>query len=83
MTNVYCKHCGTKASSIANLTISTCGRHPLGPQKGKHVLYEGAEKSQYQCKYCGNKASSISALTLSTCGRHPEGINKGRHEPAL
>ncbi|MGD0262809.1 MAG: hypothetical protein ABSD29_23830 [Verrucomicrobiota bacterium] len=81
--NYNCKYCGTKASSIASLTGSTCSRHPDGANKGKHALYEGAEKSKYDCKYCGTSASSLSSLTASTCSRHPLGANKGRHEPAL
>jgi hypothetical protein len=79
----YCKHCGTKASSIASLTASSCSRHPVGAHKGKHTLYEGAEKPKYECKHCGNSTSSISSLTASTCPRHPLGTHKGRHEPAL
>lgn len=81
MTN--CKYCGTKASSISNLTISLCHRHPLGANKGKHALYEGAEKARYSCKHCGTSASSIANLTAAFCHRHPLGANKGRHEPAL
>lgn len=83
MANFYCKYCGTKASSIASLTAINCSRHPLGANKGKHVLYEGSEKSQYACKYCGTKASSISSLTAINCTRHPNGSNKGKHEPAM
>ena len=81
--NYYCKYCGAKASSIANLTSSSCSRHPAGPNKGKHALYEGAEKPKYACKFCGTSASSISSLTSSLCARHPLGSNKGHHEPAL
>ncbi len=79
----YCKYCGTKASSIATLTGSSCPRHPNGANKGKHVLYEGIEKSKYECKYCGTSASSISSLTGSSCPRHPLGSNKGKHEAAM
>jgi DNA-directed RNA polymerase subunit RPC12/RpoP len=79
----YCKYCGTKASSISSLTNSSCSRHPNGASKGKHVLYEGAEKAKYECKYCGTGASSISSLTASTCSRHPLGAHKGKHEPAM
>lgn len=78
-----CKNCGVKAPSISNLTAGFCLRHPQGPNKGKHVLYEGAEKSRYPCKHCGNSAASISALVASFCLRHPLGANNGRHEPAL
>jgi transcription elongation factor Elf1 len=79
----YCRYCGIKNSSIAGLTASSCIKHPLGPNKGKHAVYEGSEKARYTCKYCGFKASSIAALTTSFCRRHPNGTNKGRHEPAL
>jgi len=81
--NYYCKYCGTKAPSIASLTVNTCPRHPSGPNKGKHVLYEGTEKAKYECKHCGSSASSISSLTVNTCPRHPLGANKGKHEPAI
>ena len=83
MANFYCKYCGTKASSVSGLTASSCSRHPLGANKGKHNLYEGSEKPQYTCKYCGTKGSSISGLTASSCSRHPNGANKGKHEPAM
>ena len=79
----YCKYCGHKASSVSSLTASLCMRHPNGPGKGKHALYEGSEKEQYMCKYCGRKATSISSLTASKCIRHPNGPAKGNHEPAL
>jgi transcription elongation factor Elf1 len=79
----YCKYCGTSASSIASLTNNSCHRHPSGAGKGKHVLYEGSEKSQYTCKFCGTKASSIASLTNNSCSRHPSGPSKGKHEPAL
>ena len=81
--NFYCRYCGTHASSVSSLTSSSCYRHPNGPNKGKHVLYEGSEKSQYTCKYCGTHSSSLSSLTSSSCYRHPDGANKGKHEPAL
>jgi hypothetical protein len=81
--NYYCKYCGTKAPSIASLTISNCSRHPNGENKGKHALYEGAEKPKYECKHCGASAPSLSSLTASTCPRHPLGANKGKHEPAM
>jgi DNA-directed RNA polymerase subunit RPC12/RpoP len=78
--NYYCKYCGTKAPSIASLTATTCPRHPAGVNKGKHALYEGAEKSKYECKHCGISAPNLSTLTNSTCTHHPLGANKGRHE---
>ena len=79
----YCKYCGHKASSVASLTASACIRHPNGPHKGRHALYEGSEKESYTCKYCGHKASSIATLTSSACMRHPNGPHKGKHAPAL
>ena len=81
--NYYCKHCGTKATSIASLVANPCMRHPLGPNKGKHALYEGGEKAKYECKYCGTSNSSLVSLTSNPCQRHPLGANKGHHEPAL
>lgn len=79
----YCKYCGTNATSVSNLTLTSCPRHPNGPHKGKHVLYEGSEKSQYTCRYCGTHASSISNLVVPSCPRHPNGNHRGHHEPAL
>ena len=83
MANFYCEYCGTKSSSVSNLTGGSCARHPSGSGKGKHKLYEGSEKSQYVCKYCGTKSSNLANLTGSICSRHPEGTNKGKHAPAL
>lgn len=83
MANFYCKYCGTKSASVSSLTASSCLRHPLGTNKGKHILYEGSEKPRYTCKYCGTKSSGISSLTAASCSRHPNGTNKGKHEPAL
>ena len=79
----YCKYCGHKASSVASLTASMCIRHPDGPHKGRHALYEGSEKEKYTCKYCGKQFSSIASLTASKCIRHPAGPHKGNHVPAL
>lgn len=83
MANFYCMYCGQKYSSVSSLTGSSCTRHPNGPLKGKHALYEGSEKSQYTCKYCGQKYSTIASLTGSSCTRHPNGPLKGKHSPAL
>ena len=77
----YCKYCGQKFGSVQSLTASACQRHPDG--KGRHALYEGAEKSNYTCKYCGKSSTDIKSLTASMCQRHPKGAAKGRHEPAL
>ena len=79
----YCRYCGHKAASAATLTASMCIRHPAGPYKGRHALYEGSAKEKYVCKHCGYKAGSIATLTGSSCIRHPNGPHKGRHEPAL
>ena len=81
MANYYCEYCGQKYSSVASLTSGYCYRHPDGPNKGRHKLYEGEEKSQYTCKYCGQKYSALSSLTSGYCYRHPDGANKGRHAP--
>lgn len=83
MSNFYCVNCGYKSSSVSTLTNLSCPRHPLGPDKGKHILYEGSEKSQYVCKYCGYKSPAINTLTNLSCSRHPNGSGKGRHSPAL
>lgn len=83
MADFYCINCGTKSSSVASLTGQSCSRHPLGPSKGKHVLYESSAKSQYVCKYCGSKSSTIASLTGQSCSRHPLGPSKGKHSPAL
>lgn len=77
----YCMHCGYKAPSVSTLVAGQCPHHPEG--KGKHVLYEGGEKSQYTCKHCGYKLSTLSSLTSARCSRHPEGSGKGYHIPAL
>ena len=81
--NYYCKYCGIKASSIANLTGLSCPRHPAGAGKGKHALYQGSEKPKYECQHCGISAASLMNLTAASCPRHPLGPNKGHHEPAL
>lgn len=83
MAHFFCEYCGGKYSSIQTLTASSCNRHPLGPNKGKHKIYEGSEKSSYVCKYCGSKYSSIVSMVGSSCNRHPNGSNKGNHSPAL
>ncbi|WP_300369617.1 hypothetical protein [Brachyspira sp.] len=81
--NFYCEYCGNKYSTIATLTNGTCIKHPDGPNKGKHKLYEGGEKSDYFCKYCGNRYHTIASLTNGHCIKHPNGPNKGYHSPAL
>ena len=81
--NFYCEYCGAKYSSIASLTSGYCLKHPNGPNKGKHKLYEGGEKSEYFCKYCGAKNKSLQSLVNGYCFKHPNGPNKGKHAPAL
>ena len=83
VSNFYCEYCGMQFSSVRALTACRCARHPLGPNKGYHKVYEGTEKSQYTCKYCGLKFSSIRAMTACRCARHPNGVNKGYHSPTL
>lgn len=83
MANFYCEYCGQSYGTVSSLTSNNCQRHPNGINKGKHKLYEGAEKSQYTCKFCGQKSTSISSLTSNNCQRHPSGVNKGKHSPAL
>lgn len=78
-----CKYCGMNFPNMTPLAGGTCGRHPDGPHKGRHALYEGTDKSQYTCKYCGMKFSNLNVLCAQPCGRHPQGPHKGRHSPAL
>jgi ribosomal protein L37E len=80
--NFFCEYCGYKSYSVASLTSGSCSRHPAGPNKGNHALYEGSEKAKYTCKYCGYQSYSISSLTGGSCIRHPSGANKGHHSPA-
>jgi hypothetical protein len=80
---VYCKNCGVSAKTIDSLTSTLCARHPDGPRKGNHELYEGSGKSRYYCKNCGTSAKTIALLTASACNKHPKGSLKGKHEPAL
>ncbi|HNW91075.1 MAG TPA: hypothetical protein PKN48_15555 [Bacteroidales bacterium] len=83
MAKFFCEYCGMPATTVSGLTAGHCSRHPLGPNKGRHSLYQGSEKSKYTCKYCGTSNSSISGLTVGSCSRHPNGANKGKHAPAL
>ena len=83
MPKFYCEYCGQSYNDVRVLTAQNCPRHPLGPNKGKHKLYEGAEKSEYTCKYCGARYRDLRVLTAQNCPRHPLGPNKGKHSPAL
>lgn len=79
----YCKYCGQRFNSVRSLTSLMCVRHPDGPNKGKHALYEGSIKQRYTCRFCGQQFNSIQSMTAFVCLRHPNGPNKGKHEPAL
>ncbi len=83
MPTYQCEYCGATASSVANLTRLPCFRHPSGPNRGKHKLYEGSTKTSYTCKYCGLSNHSLANLTSQDCYRHPNGPNRGKHAPAL
>lgn len=83
MANFYCEYCGKQAPSVSVLVAQPCIKHPDGSNKGKHKLYEGAEKKEYTCKHCGHKANSIANLVAQPCQKHPKGSNKGHHAPAL
>ena len=83
MPRFYCEYCGYGSDSVRSLTACSCARHPFGPNKGKHKLYEGSEKSKYTCKYCGQQFGSIRSMSSCSCVRHPNGSNKGKHSPAL
>ena len=83
MAKFYCKYCGQEFGNVRTLTSAYCMRHPDGPNKGKHTLYEGSEKSKYTCKFCGTQFNNLRSLTSAYCLRHPDGANKGRHSPAL
>ena len=82
-TNYYCEYCGKKFPDVRQLTSAACPRHPDGSNKGRHKLYEGAEKKEYTCKYCGKKFPSIIVMVGGQCVNHPKGTNKGPHTPAL
>ena len=80
----YCAYCGRPFKSVSELTrAGLCTRHPDGPVRGGHKLYEGSEKAVYTCKYCGAQERTIDRLTSSFCVHHPKGHNRGRHAPAL
>ena len=81
--NYYCEYCGHKFPDVRSLTSGTCSKHPDGPNRGRHKLYEGTEKSKYTCKYCGKQFPSIMVMVGGQCVNHPKGTNKGPHAPAL
>lgn len=69
-----CKNCGSQYGSISLLTLNNCKN-----TNGKHQLYEGKIKSQYNCKFCGSKYNSIFQMTINNCKKSPT----GKHQPAL
>ena len=69
----YCMYCGHSSSSITSLTMGSCRNSP----NGKHIPYEGDEKSKYVCKDCGHSSSSITSLTMGSCRNSPT----GKHVP--
>ena len=75
----YCKYCGTSARDARTLLNGWCPKHPSGPSKGKHALYEGGERSEYVCVYCGTKNRSLSSLLNGWCPKHPDGPSRGKH----
>jgi len=83
MAKYYCEYCGTSYDSVRALTACSCSRHPDGPCKGKHKLYEGSEKDKYTCKFCGTQFTNLRSMTACSCSRHPNGPCKGKHSPAL
>mgnify|MGYP007124180320 FL=1 len=83
MGNYYCENCGAKDTNIHHLTSGACQKHPNGPLKGNHKLYEGSEKTKYFCKYCGASDPNMHHLTTGLCQKHPKGALKGYHSPAL
>lgn len=79
----YCEWCGHRFPSVRHLSTGSCVRHPDGPNRGYHKLYEGSEKSEYTCKYCGKCFPSIMVMAGSSCANHPDGEGHGRHVPTL
>jgi len=75
-TQYHYEYCGIMHAQISNLVATPCFRHPDGPNKGKHKLYEGTEKAHCNCIYCGTSTSSIANLTSIPCFRHPKDSKK-------
>lgn len=83
MQTYFCEHCGQSFYNVRALTAALCARHPDGPNRGRHRLYEGEAARPCTCRYCGVHAPDIRNLTLGNCQRHPNGPLRGRHAPAL
>lgn len=76
---VFCKYCGFEARDARMLLAAPCPKHPDGFAKGKHALFEGEPRGEYECVFCGQTARSIRALVSAPCPKHPDGFAKGKH----
>ena len=75
----YCELCGAVFSSPKALLENSCLRNRVGSTIGRHVLYEGGEKSIYTCRYCGQQYSSIKDMVYNGCPKRAFGE---KHAPA-
>lgn len=69
----YCELCGADFSSPKALLENSCLRNRVGSTIGRHVLYEGGEKSIYTCRYCGQQYSSIKNMVYNGCPKRAFG----------
>ncbi len=74
----YCTCCGMSYRSPQDVLLNNCNKS----KTGRHVLYEGEEKSLYTCKYCGRQFRSIRDMTINVCQRNPSGGRMAPHVPA-
>lgn len=75
----YCELCGADFSNPQDLLNNSCLKNKVGSTIGRHVLYEGGEKSSYTCRYCGKQYSSIKDMVFNSCPRRGFGE---KHAPA-
>ena len=75
----YCELCGAEYSNPKDLLNNSCLKNKVGSTIGRHVLYEGGEKSIYTCRYCGQQFSSIKDMVFNGCPRREFGE---KHAPA-
>lgn len=75
----YCELCGAEYSTPKDLLNNSCLKNKVGSTIGRHVLYEGGEKSIYTCRYCGKQYSSIKDMVFNSCPRREFGE---KHAPA-
>jgi hypothetical protein len=75
----YCELCGADFSNPKDLLSNSCLKNKVGSTIGRHVLYEGGEKSIYTCRYCGKQYSSIKDMVFNSCPRREFGE---KHAPA-